>query len=374
MKIELTQTACNPSELRERIDLVDDGGTVLSTTGIRTLQSRFCGKSISTLAIGGVATPPQYRRHGYVRMIFDHVLSMSAERDWAVAMLHPFDAAYYNKFGFEKISDHKILTFPITKLGFLPRCSNLVPLDSEKRLTDVLTVYEKFAAKRNGLFHRYDSKFYTVSPSDEQATYIWYDETGEAASYITLSVEEYFEVNRMVSVALHVKEFAFTTPASLHAILGFLRMYEGTCETVKIHHCGMAPEIDAILRYYTDTSYQLVADVQARILDMRSILAANEYPMHSGSFRIFVEDTLPKTRGLWEVQYANGTGSVEKLSDQPESYDIYAPIDALTKLIYGYEAYSLHQLPFIKGVKVRGDCADFLAAFPKRHTGFFEHF
>ena len=61
-------------------------------------------------------------------------------------------------------------------------------------------------------------------------------------------------------------------------------------------------------------------------------------------------------------------------SFEPEGYDLYTPIDAFTKLVYGYEAYTQDQLSYLPGVKVQGDCTDFLAAFPKRHTGLFEHF
>lgn len=383
MNISITETERKEYQVRERVDITDESGTLLSTAGIRTVQSRFCGKHVSTLLIGGVATAPYNRRLGCVRKALEHLLSIADERKWDVAMLHPFDAAYYNKFGFEKVADHKILEFPLDKLSFLPRCSDLLPLDSEERLNDVLAVYEKFAARSNGMFRRFDSTHYNVLPNapknwnrynSEPCTFIWYDETGKAASYITVKAEKYLDVNRMVPVALHVHEYAFTSPESLKAILGFLRMFDGELDSVKIHNCSMAPEIDAMLRSYTHTSYTLVSDIQARILNVRTFLEANEYPRHAGSFRVFVDDYLPNTRGLWEVHYENGVGTVEKISDEPEGYDLYTPIDAFTKLVYGYESYTQDQLTYIDGVKIGGDCTDFLAAFPKRNTGLFEHF
>lgn len=373
MKLEINDYGSNEFVHSEGVTVFNDDHNRMSSAGFTTLQSRYCGKYITTLTVGGIGTDPRYRRMGCVRAIFDLVLPLAPERGWSVAMLHPFSAAYYRKFGFEKIADHLILEFPITKLDFVPRDPSLKLLDSDERTADAIAIYEEFASKRSIMFRRYDgSKFNQSRDGKGVSTYIWYDEAGKPASYVTLWVENYYDINKMTSINLNVTEMAFTTPDSLRALFGFMRMYEGENDTVKIHNCAMSPEVDAMLRYYTHTSYRRVSDIQARILDVKTMLEANVYPEEAGHFRVYVDDTLDFTRGLWEVEYGGGKGEAKKLNGG--DYDLYAPMPAFTQLVYGYDEYTADIAAYMEGVKLNSDCRDFFRAFHKKPAGLFEHF
>lgn len=352
----------------------DDGATRMAHGSVITLQSRYCGNFIKTLAIGGLGTEPEYRRCGCVRKIIEDAFLLAPERGWAVSMLHPFSFAYYRKFGYEKIADHKILEFPMTALDCFDRCADLKRLNSDEGLADALAVFEKFAQNRNIMFRRYDGRRYKLdSKLTEPTTYIWYDNKGAPAATITLSVENYYSVNRMASVNLHVHEMAFTAPASLRALFGFLRMFEGELETVKIHNCAMSPEVDLALRHYTHTNYTLIPDVMGRILNVEAMLAANTYPEEPGHFTVKVDDTLAFTRGVYETEYAKGKAVVKKVPDSGR-FDLCAAMPAFTQILYGYESINAQNAPFMPGVALQTDAKDFFRAFPKRNNGLFEHF
>ncbi len=352
----------------------DDGKTCMSSAGIGTRQSRYDGQYISTLTVGGVGTDPEYRREGCVRKMFDELFGMAPERGWIVSMLHPFSFSYYRMFGYEKICDHRVLEFPISKLDFVPRCNDLKRADSDRRIADAVEVYNKFADKRNIMFRRCNDEHFSKEPKKNgKSTYIRYDAGGCPVSYITLGVENFYNVNRMESINLNVYEMAFTSPDSLAALFGFMRMYEGENDTVKIHNCGMAPEIDVMLRHYVHTKYTLIPDIMARILDVKGILKANKYPKEAGYFTVKVEDTLEYTRGVYKVEYEDGSADVKKVCDS-ESYDFSAEMPAFTQLIYGYESYNTEILSYMHGVKVINDCSDFFRAFQKKPNGLFEHF
>jgi len=47
--------------------------------GINTLQSRYCGNFISTLAFGGLATGPEYRRQGFIRRLIEDTFALAPE-------------------------------------------------------------------------------------------------------------------------------------------------------------------------------------------------------------------------------------------------------------------------------------------------------
>jgi predicted acetyltransferase len=375
MIIRLSHNSEDDYSVSEGITVyADDGKTRMSSAGIGTRQSRYCGKYISTLTVGGVGTDPEYRREGCVRKIFDEVFKIVPERGWVVSMLHPFSFSYYRMFGYEKICDHRILEFPITKLDFVPRCNDLKILNNDERLADAIGIYNKFADKRNIMFRRYNSAHFSKEPhKNDKSTYIWYDINGNPASYITLGVENYYSVNRMASINLNVYEMAFTSPDSLAALFGFMRMYEGENDTVKIHHCGMSPEIDVMLRHYVHTKYTLIPDIMARILDVKAILAANNYPKETGHFTVKVDDTLDYTRGVYQVEYGDGRADVKKIADT-EHYDLCAAMPAFTQMIYGYDSYNADIARYMQGVEIKTDCNDFFRAFTKKPNGLFEHF
>ena len=69
---------------------VIDDGTEVSSGGVNTRASRYMGSYIKTMLVGGVGTPVEYRRRGYVRRFFDNIGVAAPEKGWAVSMLHPF--------------------------------------------------------------------------------------------------------------------------------------------------------------------------------------------------------------------------------------------------------------------------------------------
>lgn len=350
---------------------VNDEGVQMSTLGFNTVMSRYSGKYIPTVTISGVATDPRFRRGGNVRVMLEKVFSMAPERGWAVSMLHPFSMNYYRKFGYEKIADHKTMRFPMRALSHIPRCESLRLVEDEAGQRDAMALYNAFGDNRNIMFPRPDGTRFPLDAKEK--TYIWYDAEGKPASYVKLWGENYYSVNRMVSVDLHIEELVFTTPASLRALFGFMRMFEGELETVNIHNCAMAPEVDGILREYMDVEYTLIPDIMARILDVKAVLEAKTYPDEPGSFRVFVEDSWDFTRGLYQVDYAGGEGKVTRLPDDGE-WDIRAEMPAFTQLIYGYQQHTAASAAFLEGVELNNDCPDFFRAFGQQYNGLFEHF
>lgn len=343
----------------------DDDNILMSSASLNTVLSRYGKQYLSTLTFGGVQTAPEYRRKGYVRKIFEKAFDMAPERGWVVSLLHPFSYSYYRMFGFEKITDHKLAEFPISKLDCISRCSSLKLLCSNAMIEDALSIFERFSEHRDIMFKRFDGRYYSLNPASENRyTYIWYDENGKPASYITLGKEGKTAV---------IYEIAFVSRSSLLAALGFVRMFEGELETVKILNYVMFPELDFVLRHYTQTKYTAVPDIMGRILNVEKFLQANNYPDEKGHFIIKIEDTLKYTRGTYEVEYQNGNADIRKINDT-DKYDIAAEMPAMTQLLYGYESYTAESVKYMNGVDIKTPAKDFFRAFPKKVNGLFEHF
>ena len=343
-----------------------------SRMSVGTRISHLCGSELKSCTIGGVGTRPEFRREGYVRQMLNAVHQSAPENGWAVSFLHPFSFAYYRKFGYEKVADEKILTFPLSKLDFLDRWPDLVPVNSEQRAADCTAVYNAFAKNRGIMFKRFGTGPFPTG-SEGRPTYLRYDREGNPIAYISYDTDRYFDVNKMVSVALHVREFAFTTPEGLRDILGFLRMFDGEDSTIIIHNCAMAPEVDLVLPHYMQTADELRPDIMARILDVPAVLAAHSYPDREGSFTLRVADTLDFTRGSYRVDFGGGEAKVTRISETLPC-DLDLDITALARLIYGYEEYTPALTAYMPGVTLNNPKSSLFEAFHKQPAGLFEHF
>lgn len=240
-----------------------DGERRVSGGIIGFTQSHLNGAVIPSLTIGGVGTDPEYRRSGLVHTIFTEVEKAAEEYSCPISYLHPFSFSYYRKKGYERIGDHRILEFPMSALDFVPRYADLVLCDTPEKAQDALDIYNRFAAGRNIMFVRTNGKNYL--PNNNSKTYILYGKDGAARAYVIIGIENYYYVNRMVSVNLHVYEMCYTNKEDLLRLFGFLRMYEGELSTVKIHNCAMAPEVERTLRHYMHTNITVLPDLSARI-------------------------------------------------------------------------------------------------------------
>ena len=136
----------------------------------------------------------------------------------------------------------------------------------------------------------------------------------------------------------------------------------------------MSPEIDTVLKHYMHTSYTLVPDIAARILDVPTMLKANSYPKdRKGYFTVNVEDTLEFVNGVYGVEYENGIADVKKLPSGSEC-DLSVPVATFTQLVYGYDEYTPDIVPYMNGAKLYNPQSKFFEAFHKKNNGLFEHF
>ena len=347
--------------------------------GVMTFRAlHFAGRELACGLIGGVGTDPEYRRGGLVREIFTEMAAECDRRAVPLTVLHPFSFAYYRKFGFERVADHRVLEFPITALSFTPRCPDLTRARGDRDGESLAEVYNAFAADGRHLMpRRLPAHFPTED--EKKRVYLSRDENGKPDGYIILETENYFSVNRMVSVNLHVHELVYLTPAALTRLLGFIRMFEGEMETVKIHNAAMAPEIELRLRNYMHTRITVIPDLMARINDVKVFFEAVPYPAAPGSFtfRTAEPPTSPwsgeRTNGTWRVDYADGAASVTRLPDGADC-DFKADISALTQLVFGYEAYTPATARFTENTVWHTPADDFFRAFPRRPCGAYEHF
>ena len=352
-----------------------DGELLTQTTG-STLETRYEGHYVKTLNVGGVFTPPENRRLGYVRLTMERVLEEAYREGYTVSLLHPFDCNCYRKFGYEVLSDHVILDFPMSYLSGIEVCRNFRRLDSQN-LADVLSVYDSFSFGRSLMFKRTDGYRYSAEDFrfdfagyENIETYIYYN-GGVPEGYIIYSGESRFDTNRSVKEYLHVHELAYTSPEALRALLGFVRLFAGEYERVRLENIAMSPEVRMLIPQQTGMTINVVPDIMGRVLDVKKVLELHEYPDTRGNFRILLDDSLG-CAGVWSVEFEKGKGQVRKLTDGAE-YEVSLTMPAFTRIVYGCADGTEMFGRAIPGVRVKKH-SDLFRAFPNRPRGAFEHF
>ena len=361
------------------VTAVNENGERMSSGGLKIRPIHFAGKEILCGAVGGVGTEPEYRRGGLVREIFTEMAAECDRRAIPLTILHPFSFAYYRNFGFERVADHRVLEFPITALNFVPRYPDLIRCTGDTHNAELAEVYNTFAQNgRHLIFKRSPDHFPTED--GRKKVYLSRDGEGRPDGYIILEIENYFSVNRMVSVNLHIHELIALTDEAMTKLFGFIRMFEGEMETVKMENIAMIPEVELRLRHYMHTSITILPDIMARINDVKLFFESVPYPAEAGSFT--VKTTEPsrspwsgdKTNGVWRVDYKDGAATVEKLPDDTADYDFAADIPALTQLVFGYDSYGYDYARHTENTVWHTPAEAFFRAFPRRPAGIFEHF
>lgn len=128
-----------------------------------------------------------------------------------------------------------------------------------------------------------------------------------------------------------------------------------------------------MLKHYTHTSYTVVPDISARVLNTETLLASNTYPKKEGGFTIRVIDDLPTVKGVYKVSYGGGECRVERLCESA-SVDAVLTAPAFVQLVYGYHSLDARNAKYIDGFEICSDCEELFRAFPKKPCGIFEHF
>lgn len=356
------------------------------------VDAHLNGAIVRAMALGAVFTEPEFRRRGIARNCFRVLDSILQENGVLVSYLHPFSFTAYRAMGYERVADHRQLTFPMDRLDFLPVCTDLQRCACADSPEALIEAYHRFSQGRNILFRR-DNAVTTLEPAN-MAGYMYgkpyaypckdiryfvsKDDSGRPDGYMMLHLQAQQREHHLFC-ALHVEEMCFTSPAVLRRLLGFLRTYQGEADTVILHNCAMAPEIEKVLRHYKYTDIRVFPDLSARVHNVPALLAAVSYPAEKGSFTLRVTDcagspfSKQHTEGTWQVTYKNGDAAVTRLEDDAP-WDLCAPMPALTQLLHGYESHGATTAQYLEGVTLANDCADFFRAFPWRPNGLFELF
>ncbi len=337
----------------------DDEKTMMAAIYTPEYHS-WCGdETLASVGIGGVASIPEFRRHGCVRAIFQKIFSLAPERGWVTSTLYPFSFDYYRQFGYERVFKKYTVTCPAHVLDCCPRNCDVKLYDYEhpEVLDDVLLVYNTYA-KKHGLMYRRDEKCRAYSKDPYKSMKMTYVHYTNGAPDATATVHRDHE-------AMEVSQLAWLNPTGLRGILGFIRAFDGQVNEYRFDDLPSPDCLEHVLHNYIDIGYEADSCGMGRVLLLGTLLEKWVYPKAAGHFRLRCEDDLEWNRAVWDVTYADGKATVVKLPYE-EAYDISAAVAPMSRIIMegGFTAELAAYLDGVEIVNEDGTEA-FCRAFPK---------
>lgn len=352
-------------EDKEIFGTFTDDNILISQIECGFVSCHYGSSSLKCAAVGGVASRPEYRRSGGVRKTFNAVFENALKKDCAISILYPFSIAYYNKFGYESILKCFNAKCSFKAFERLERFSG-VTLATEAHSEELSGIYERIGEKTNLMFKRENGKGFCLTPYNSMK-YTYFLKDGESEGYVLLSPDR-------AARTIYIKEILFSDKNALTKLLGFLRTYDGNYDTVIFEKLPLnTPFFNFIDDENRLVSRTLFYNGAARILDFEAVLKANTYPNEKGRFSIRLTDNeIERNNGIFTVDYEKGQCRISK--NETEEYDISLDMLSASRIILGREGLNKTDLEFMKNVEIKNDITDFLKAFPKRATMFYDDF
>lgn len=114
--VDTPPTTCTEEELRRRVGVFREDGTLLSAMINNHFSVRFEGQDIPLVGIGSVVTDPVARRQGGIRHLFETYLPALYDEGYVFSALFPFSHVFYRKFGYEFAFERRVAEFSARKL------------------------------------------------------------------------------------------------------------------------------------------------------------------------------------------------------------------------------------------------------------------
>ena len=357
------------TEFEEDVDnfgtFINNGNTLISQLECGEKENFYDNTTLKCAAIGGVASKPEYRRMGGVRKLFNDVFRYAYDNGTAVSILYPFSIGYYRLFGYETVLRCISAECAFKTFEKIERYND-VTLATEEHKETLIEIYKALAPKYNMMFTRPNGEVFCFTPY-KNCCYTYFLNDDAHSGYVTFTLDR---SSRKVTV----NELLFADKCALLRLLGFIKVFDGNYDFVVFNKLPVSSPVFEVIADENRLVKRLyLYEGQARILNMNTVLESTAYPKEKGSFSIKITDEqIIENNGIFTVNYENGNSVVER--DVSADFDLSMDIAAASRLILGREGLTIDEISYLNNVTVVTDCADFLRAFPKKATVFYDGF
>lgn len=343
----------NPLTTQNSRVLLDDDGRLLC--GMEMLDGGALyfrtPEPIPTALISAVASPPEHRRKGYIRQMFEGMFNEQRELGIPLTALYPFYFPFYRSFGYELAHDAAHYTVKIEQFKGWRKAAErgrFVPLDIAQIRSDqgeqpggelekLKSIYTPWARENLGTIDRNTRGWWLGKLShkmQDALAYLYYAPGGELAGYIIYHLEDKPEWKR----DMHIHEMRATDRAAEEALYGFIYNHDSQAQQVEL----WAPVDAAFPNQIPDpreAQVKVHAGYMLRLLNVEGAFHSRTFvPEAQGEFTFSLTDEmLPVNSGSYRVQARDGRASVERLGGaSADSAGVHVDARSLAQLYSGY--------------------------------------
>jgi predicted acetyltransferase len=279
--------------------------------------------------LSAVASPPENRRKGHVDELLRASLAEYRDREWPLSALHPFDEAFYERYGWKTCCRHQQVTVDVDALAFAQEAAcgsfrRVEPGDAAAELDDVFRAHlaeYQLATDRTDVWWR-DRVFQTWQ--GQLYGYAW-ERDGEVRGYVVYDVDD---------GTLQTHEVGYADHEAYLNLLRFCHDHDSQVEEVELH----GPDHARMLELVADrgaVEFSVSPSTMVRIVDVPSALEAGDYPgVEETTVTLAVaDDHAPWNEATVDVTVVDGTATVAESDAEPGAT---VDVGTLTQLYVGH--------------------------------------
>jgi predicted acetyltransferase len=353
-----------------------------------SFSMRFEAQAIPMCGVGGVATLPEYRRRGAVRLLISEMLQSYRKKGFVFSYLFPFSFSYYSQFGYAPGCQRFRVSYPVNLLschrenGHVRHTAGLADLET------IAAIYSRFTANTNGAVLRSRSTWEKMLKRDAEAdqahTYIWQDHDGYDRAWISFTTQ--CENN---ASELTIDDWASDSIESLTGLLAFLTRFASDYKTLHMRLptdfdlTRLFPEVNALeCRFQTYGQIRLLRVKKALDCLRRPAWLVDEAKRQSDPLGRFLrlnvtDDFITENRGVYILDLAGEQEVIHKKPDEKEAFDLTCDIRPLATLLLGSQNLEtmLDHPEVTVSTGLSGDRLElFKRFFGTKKQGIYDHF
>lgn len=328
----------------------DDDKTMTSCFITQPFSVFFDGSQELMYSIGGVATLPQHRKRGGIRMCFEKALPYMYEKEAAFSYLYPFSTAYYRKFGYElccSSRSYQIVLSHIPAYSTSGSCYLLEPATAERAAKDIPYIYDTWQCRYNMMVEGtpYDYRFIeSANPFKDQIfTYVCLSSDGEPSAYMTFRCDTHPE-HRI----LECSRFIYKNAEGLKGLLSLAKGFASDYRHIRFS-LPDSPSLEPVFPEWSMGAVEckLIPNGMVRVIRVKKVLEDARY-IGSGSISLEITDPfIRENNGIFQVDFSEGRCTA--ITDTAETADIRLSISSFSTLITGgYDTNLLSLFPDVQ--------------------------
>ncbi|MDT2848934.1 GNAT family N-acetyltransferase [Vagococcus carniphilus] len=315
------------------VDEVD--GQVTSQVVSYPYQVTINGQVMGMSGIGDVATYPEARGTGSIRLLFEAIFNDLHEKGTELSYLAPFSQSFYRKFGYENIFDYDEIRIPKEtivqikpeKTGSIKRVS----WENKEAQETIKELYRKTLGTHNGSLVREDYWWeFVLTFNQGRRLAIAYDDKKQACGYIVYGL--------IGASEFMIYEMSYTNLFGLKKLMTFVSSHSGSFDEFVSTNL---PD-PKIIELFTETQNivrKTHSSMMARIVNFKEFIEKFNFkssPTKEIVYLEVIDNTCSWNNGIFKLTIVNGKSTCEKIDSSNEPMIHYSgSIQRWTQIFMG---------------------------------------